>query len=109
MEPAIRCVAAVENQSKRNPGKSCPAKGSQGPILAREIIVALPYGVPAETRVRIVQELAEFLRSEFGCAVVYAVHNKADIEANDGHLVVSERAFRQEWPYRRKKSALSIM
>jgi hypothetical protein len=79
-------------QKDPSTGEVIYVERSQGPVLARHINFALPFGVPAETRIAIAREFAEFVRAHLGAAVILGVHNKLNVVANDGHLVVSERA-----------------
>ena len=78
---------------QRNPDTNeiMPIERSHGPVLARHIDVALPFGVPAETRIAIAREFAEFLHEHFGTVVIFAVHNKLNLPANDGHYIIPER------------------
>jgi hypothetical protein len=72
-------------------GKILKAKKSCGPVLARHIDVALPYGIPVAERIQITKEFAAFLHARFGVAVIFGVHNKAGMVASDAHFILSER------------------
>lgn len=72
-------------------GTTLPPKPSQGPTLARHIDTALPWGAPPNARLEIAQRFARHLRTEFGCAVFYGVHNKSDAACNDAHFLITDR------------------
>ena len=76
---------------KGKDGKILPPAASKGPTLARHINFALPWGAPPAARIAIAREFAQWIRAEFNCAGLLAVHNKTTAEANDGHLVISDR------------------
>jgi hypothetical protein len=76
--------------------------GSKGPALARHVDVALPHGLDTERRRALMQGMADWLRERFGCAVAWAAHSKGD-----GHLVVSDRAVRDDGSVGAKIRALN--